>query len=100
MIPILGLDRQRDGKVLLAVINNKRHARACARTFRENKSMSDTTVRTASFQTLPVELIYRILDYLDNVTILLSCRNVCTRLNNITNGYHRYRVKVQIFSLG
>lgn len=54
--------------------------------------MSNTTVRGVSFQTLPVELIYRILDYLDNVTILLSCRNVCTRLNDIVDGYHRYRV--------
>lgn len=60
--------------------------------YTDKNPMSDTTVVRLSFQTLPVELIYRILDYLDNVTILLSCRNVSTRLNHITNSYHRYRV--------
>jgi hypothetical protein len=44
--------------------------------------------------TLPVELIYRILDNLDELTILLSIRNVCARLNAIINTYHRYQVKL------
>ena len=44
-----------------------------------------------SLHTLPVELVYRILDHLDHFTILMSCRNVCARLNAITNTYHRYR---------
>lgn len=42
---------------------------------------------------LPVELVYRILDNLDQQTIFLSCRNVCTRLNAITDTYRRYQVK-------
>jgi hypothetical protein len=42
---------------------------------------------------LPVELVYRILDNLDQLTIILSCRNVCTRLNAITDTYRRYKVK-------
>jgi hypothetical protein len=43
--------------------------------------------------TIPVELVYRILDNLDTLTIVLSCRNVCTRLNAITDSYCRYKVK-------
>ncbi len=45
-----------------------------------------------SLHTLPVELVYRILDNLDELTILLSCRNVCERLNAITDTYYRYQV--------
>ncbi len=41
---------------------------------------------------LPVELLHRILDNLDELTILLSMRNVCIRLNAITDAYHRYQV--------
>ena len=52
--------------------------------------MSDSVA--PSIQTLPVELVYRILDELDELTILRSCRNVCSRLNVITDTYHRYRV--------
>jgi hypothetical protein len=46
-----------------------------------------------SFLTLPVELVYRILDNLDQLTILLSVCDVCTRLNAIIETYHRYQVK-------
>ena len=35
---------------------------------------------TFSLLTLPIELVYRILDNLDNVTIILSVHQVCTRL--------------------
>ena len=45
-----------------------------------------------SLHTLPVEIIYRILDDLDVDNILISCRNVCQRLNDIIDTYHRYRV--------
>jgi hypothetical protein len=47
---------------------------------------------TASLLTLPIELVYRILDELDQLTILLSLRNVCMRLNTITDTYYRYQV--------
>ena len=47
---------------------------------------------TLSLHTLPVELVYQILDNLDDLTIFVSCRNVCTRLNAITDTYHRYQV--------
>ena len=45
-----------------------------------------------SFQTLPVEVVYRILDNLHVGTILYSVHNVCNRLNAIINTYHPYRV--------
>ena len=45
-----------------------------------------------SLYTLPVEIVYRILDHLDNKSLFLSFRNVCTRLNNIIGTYHPYRV--------
>jgi hypothetical protein len=47
---------------------------------------------TLSLHTLPVEMIYRIFDNLNNKTILLSCYNVCTRLNQILYTYQRYQV--------
>ena len=55
-------------------------------------SMSDKI--PLSLVTLPVELVYRILDNLDQIQILLALRNVCTRLNAITDTYHRYKVKL------
>lgn len=45
-----------------------------------------------SLLTLPIELIYRILDHLDEWNILISVRDVCTRLNTIVETYHRYQV--------
>jgi hypothetical protein len=47
---------------------------------------------TPSLLTLPVELVYRILDNLEELTILLSCRDICARLNAITDTYYRYQV--------
>lgn len=46
-----------------------------------------------SLLTLPIELVYRILDQLDPPTIIFSFRNVCIRFNAITDIYHRYKVK-------
>ena len=48
----------------------------------------------ASLVTLPVELIYRILDHLAPKDIFLSVRNVCERLNSITDVYHPYQVNL------
>jgi hypothetical protein len=47
---------------------------------------------TPSFLTLPIELIYRILDHLQLLDILLSVREVCSRLNVITDTYYPYQV--------
>jgi hypothetical protein len=45
-----------------------------------------------SLHTLPVELVYRILDHLADESLFLSCGNVCRRLNDIIDTYHRYQV--------
>jgi hypothetical protein len=47
---------------------------------------------TLSLHTIPVELVYRILDHLDPEKIFWSCINVCTKLNAITDTYYRYQV--------
>lgn len=51
-----------------------------------------------SFLTLPVELVYRILDNLDEFTILCSMRNVCKRINTIVETYYPYKV-IELFSI-
>jgi hypothetical protein len=50
-----------------------------------------------SLGTLPVEMVYRILGNLDQLDILLSVRDVCTRLNAITDTYHPYRVNFHLY---
>jgi hypothetical protein len=45
-----------------------------------------------SLHTLPVEVVYRILDNLDEQIILFSFYNVCTRLDIIIDTYHRYEI--------
>jgi hypothetical protein len=52
--------------------------------------MSDNI--TPSFFILPVELVYRILDKMDDWTMLCSMQSVCTRIDRILDTYHRYQV--------
>jgi hypothetical protein len=78
-------DTSKDTQYLQARISKKN-----AHISRKTTSMS--TQMALSLHTLPVELVYRILDSLDNQTIILSCRNVCARLNDIIDTYHRYQV--------
>lgn len=47
---------------------------------------------TASLLTLPVEILYHIIDYLDTPVIILSLSNVCTYFRAISNTYNRYRL--------
>lgn len=49
-----------------------------------------------SFLTLPVEIIYRILDNVDILTIEISVRNVCTRLKAITDTYRECQVNFNL----
>lgn len=49
-----------------------------------------------SLHTLPVDIIYYILDNLDELQILLSVSNVCNRLNRVIHTYHRYEVMIII----
>ncbi len=41
---------------------------------------------------LPVELLYRILDYVDTQTILYGLRHVCMKFYSIINTYNRYKL--------
>ncbi|CAF0878465.1 unnamed protein product [Adineta steineri] len=43
------------------------------------------------FLTLPVEIVYHILDHLEVIQILFSMRNVSKRVNAIVDTYHRYQ---------
>lgn len=45
-----------------------------------------------SLDTLPVEILYRILDNLDHFTILCSMETVCTRINAVIASYYPYQV--------
>ena len=58
--------------------------------------MSSNT--TPSLIVLPIELIYRILDHLQLKDIFLSVRNLCQRLDSITDTYHRYQVNLKLES--
>ena len=52
-----------------------------------------------SFLTLPVELVYRILDHIDDITLFCSIRDVCTRFNTIIDTYHRYQVNFNVIEI-
>jgi hypothetical protein len=56
--------------------------------------MSDTIA--PSLLTLPVELLFRIFDDLDELTIFIYVRNVCTQLKAITDAYLHYQVNPRI----
>ena len=45
-----------------------------------------------SLHTLPVELVYLVLDNLDQFTILCSMENVCARINAGIAGYYPHQV--------
>ena len=61
-----------------------------------HETMSHNTA--PSFLTLPIELVYRILDNLDIREMILSTRNVCQRLDAITESYHPYQVNLNFFA--
>jgi len=49
------------------------------------------------FHTLPLDIIYRILDHLHDQDLFLSARNVCQRLNIILDSYQRFNVIILTF---
>ncbi|CAF3779503.1 unnamed protein product [Rotaria sp. Silwood1] len=55
-------------------------------------------INIPSLSTLPVELIYRILNMLDNETILFSFGNVCKRFRSIIHTYNQYKLNFQSVS--
>ncbi|CAF3039806.1 unnamed protein product [Rotaria sp. Silwood2] len=52
----------------------------------------------SSLLTLPVEILYHIIDYLDISTIFLSFSNVCTYFRVISNTYNRYQLDFRSIS--
>jgi hypothetical protein len=58
-----------------------------------SRQLSSTSNKAMpSLVTLPVEIVYRILDHQEVVNIIWSMLNVCQRLDKIVNSYHRYQV--------
>ena len=61
--------------------------------------MSATVERNfPSLDSLPVEILYRILDHVDGQTILLSFRNICKKFKAIANTYNRYELDLTAIS--
>jgi len=48
-----------------------------------------------SLEKLPIEIIYKILDYLYDDRLFFNIANVSQRLNQILNSYQRLRVSTQ-----
>jgi len=55
------------------------------------------TIMSTSLHTLPVDIVYRILDHLDDTSLFISVSNICQRLNAIQNSYHRFQVSAQYY---
>lgn len=53
---------------------------------------------TLSLHTLPIDMIYRILDHLDGKTLFLSIRNVCQYINAVIDSYYPYQVEFHFLS--
>ena len=53
---------------------------------------------SASLNTLPPELLYRIIDYLDSQTILLSFRYVCRKFRSIADQSHQFELNFRLVS--
>ena len=49
---------------------------------------------TVNLHTLPVEIVYRVLDHLTTFNILWSMRNVCTRIDAILDTYKKISGKL------
>ena len=59
-----------------------------------------TTVksRSRSLDSLPTEILHRILDHVDGQTIFFSCRYVSKQFEAITNTYNRYKLDFSVIS--
>lgn len=56
--------------------------------------MASVTIRPA-LDTLPIELLYRLLDLLDTETILISLGQVCRRFRQVAQNYRQYELNFQ-----
>lgn len=59
----------------------------------EEKLIHSVIKMPPSLLILPVELLYRILEKLDDFELVCVISNVCVRLNMILQTYHRYQVR-------
>ncbi len=57
-----------------------------------------STTYDSSLLTLPVEILYHIIDYLDTPTIFLTLSNVCTYFRAISDTYNRYQLNFSSIS--
>jgi hypothetical protein len=64
----------------------------------ENRHRMPPNIQASLLCTVPIELVYCILDYLEPLDILVSVRDVCLRLNAITDTYHPYQVFIFILT--
>jgi hypothetical protein len=55
-------------------------------------AQSFSSMSTPSLYTLPIELLHRIIDYVDTETIFFSFRNVCKYFYTIINSYNQYKL--------
>ncbi|CAF1667628.1 unnamed protein product, partial [Adineta ricciae] len=53
-----------------------------------------------TFSTLPVELVYRIMDHQNDRTLFCSMQNICRRLNQILSTYQRYQTLTALYLSG
>jgi len=61
---------------------------------KKSKHVKISSKSTRNLDTLPVELVYRILDQLNVDDIFWSMTAVCQRLNAIVNTYDPYKVSL------
>ena len=59
---------------------------------------SFTSMSTSYLYALPIELLHRIIDYVDPETIFLSFRTVCKRFYTIVNTYNQYQLDFRAIS--
>ncbi|UJR22859.1 hypothetical protein I4U23_025888 [Adineta vaga] len=52
----------------------------------------------SSFDTLPIEILHQICNYLDCETIFFSLRSVCKRFYSVANSYHDYNFNFESIS--
>lgn len=77
--------------IQIYTLNHSNYRRIIKHTyFIKAVQMSDK--RTASLHTLPINLVFEILDNVDEKTLFISCYGVCRRLNDIIHTYKPYQV--------
>ena len=69
-------------------------AKHCTHVCLKNPSEQMSERSAPALLTLPIELVYRILNYLPSYDIFISAHNVCLKLNSIIDTYQPYQVSL------